>query len=124
MSISVKDEIARIPGVGDVMEFGEMTYAMRIWLDTMRMASLKVTVEDVKSAIAAQNVQVSAGALGDAPSSPEQAERLSVAAQGRLANPEQFGSIVIRSNSDGSQVRSVILPASRWGRKLTAAFQH
>ena len=105
MSISVKDEIARIPGVGDVMEFGEMTYAMRIWLDTMRMAWLKVTVEDVKSAIAAQNVQVSAGALGDAPSSPEQAERLSVAAQGRLANPEQFGSIVIRSNSDGSQVR-------------------
>ncbi len=105
MSISVKDEIARIPGVGDVMEFGEMTYAMRIWLDTMRMASLKVTVEDVKSAIAAQNVQVSAGALGDAPSSPEQAERLSVAAQGRLENPEQFGSIVIRSNSDGSQVR-------------------
>ena len=105
MSISVKDEIARIPGVGDVMEFGEMTYAMRIWLDTMRMASLKVTVEDVKSAIAAQNVQVSAGALGDAPSSPEQAERLSVAAQGRLANPEQFGSIVIRSNSNGSQVR-------------------
>lgn len=105
MSISVKDEIARIPGVGDVMEFGEMTYAMRIWLDTMRMASLKVMVEDVKSAIAAQNVQVSAGALGDAPSSPEQAERLSVAAQGRLANPEQFGSIVIRSNSDGSQVR-------------------
>lgn len=105
MSISVKDEIARIPGVGDVMEFGEMTYAMRIWLDTMRMASLKVTVEDVKSAIASQNVQVSAGALGDAPSSPEQAERLSVAAQGRLANPEQFGSIVIRSNSDGSQVR-------------------
>lgn len=101
-----------------------MTYAMRIWLDTMRMASLKVTVEDVSSAIAAQNVQVSAGALGDAPSSPEQAERLSVAAQGRLANPEQFGSIVIRSNSDGSQVRSVILPASRWGRKLTAAFQH
>ncbi len=105
MSISVKDEIARIPGVGDVMEFGEMTYAMRIWLDTMRMASLKVTVEDVKSAIASQNVQVSAGALGDAPSSPDQAERLSVAAQGRLANPEQFGSIVIRSNSDGSQVR-------------------
>ncbi len=105
MSISVKDEIARIPGVGDVMEFGEMTYAMRIWLDTMRMASLKVTVEDVSSAIASQNVQVSAGALGDAPSSPDQAERLSVAAQGRLANPEQFGSIVIRSNSDGSQVR-------------------
>ena len=105
MSISVKDEIARIPGVGDVMEFGEMTYAMRIWLDTMRMASLKVTVEDVSSAIASQNVQVSAGALGDAPSSPDQAERLSVAAQGRLANPEQFGSIVIRSNSGGSQVR-------------------
>lgn len=105
MSISVKDEIARIPGVGDVMEFGEMTYAMRIWLNTMRMASLKVTVEDVRSAIAAQNVQVSAGALGDAPSSPDQAERLSVAAQGRLANPEQFGNIVIRSNPDGSQVR-------------------
>ncbi len=105
MSISIKDEIARIPGVGDVMAFGEMTYAMRIWLDTMRMASLKVTVEDVKNAISAQNVQVSAGALGDAPSDPAQTERLSIAAQGRLANPEEFGAIVIRSNPDGSQLR-------------------
>ena len=105
MSISIKDEIARIPGVGDVTAFGEMTYAMRIWLDTMRMASLKVTVEDVENAITVQNVQVSAGALGDAPSDHAQTERLSIAAQGRLANPEEFGAIVIRSNPDGSQLR-------------------
>ena len=105
MSISIKDELARIPGVGDVVQFGEMTYSMRIWLDTMRMASLNITVDDVKNAITAQNVQISAGALGDAPSPPNQTTRFAISAQGRLSNPDEFGAIVVRAKEDGSQIR-------------------
>ena len=105
MAISIKDEIARIPGVGDVSELGSLTYSMRVWLDNMRMASLGITVGDVKNAISAQNVQISAGALGDRPAPKGQQTRFSVAAQGRMVSPEEFGNIIIRSNSDGSQIR-------------------
>ena len=105
MAISIKDEMARIPGVGDVTQFGEMIYSMRIWLDTMKMASLKITVDDVRTAVTKQNVQISAGALGDAPSSDAQATRIALSAQGRLSDPEQFGAIVIRAKSNGSLIR-------------------
>ena len=105
LSISIKDEIARIPGVGDVSELGSLTYSMRVWLDNMRMASLGITVGDVKNAISAQNVQISAGALGDSPAPKGQQTRFTVAAQGRMSDPEEFGAIVIRTNPDGSQIR-------------------
>ena len=105
LSISIKDEIARIPGVGDVTELGDLTYSMRVWLDNMRMASLGITVEDVRNAIDAQNVQISAGALGDSPAPKGQQNRFTVAAQGRMSMPEEFGAIVIRTNPDGSQIR-------------------
>ncbi len=105
MSIYIKDELARIPGVGDVSLLGEMTYAMRVWLDNMRMASLGITVDDVNNAISAQNVQISAGSLGESPAPKGQKNRFAVAAQGRMSDPEEFGAIVIRSNSDGSQIR-------------------
>ena len=105
LSISIKDEMARIPGVGDVSELGSLTYSMRVWLDNMRMASLGITVGDVKNAISAQNVQISAGALGDSPAPKGQQTRFTVAAQGRMSDPEEFGAIVIRTNSDGSQIR-------------------
>ncbi|MBQ7177024.1 MAG: multidrug efflux RND transporter permease subunit [Victivallales bacterium] len=105
MAISIKDEIARIPGVGDVTQLGALTYSMRVWLDNMRMASLGLTVDDVKKAISAQNVQISAGALGDSPAPKGQQTRFAVAAQGRMSDPEEFGAIVIRANSDGSQIR-------------------
>ena len=105
MAISIKDEIARIPGVGNVSELGSLTYAMRVWLDNMRMASLGITVDDVRNAISAQNVQISAGALGDSPAPKGQQTRFAVAAQGRMADPEEFGAIVVRANPDGSQIR-------------------
>lgn len=105
MSIYIKDEMARIPGIGDVSQMGALTYAMRVWLDNMRMASLGITVDDVKSAISAQNVQISAGSLGESPAPKGQKTRFAVAAQGRMSDPEEFGAIVIRSNSDGSQIR-------------------
>jgi len=105
MSISIKDEMARIPGVGDVSELGSLTYSMRVWLDNMRMASLGITVGDVRNAIAAQNVQISAGALGDSPAPKGQQNRFTVAAQGRMSSPEEFGAIIVRTNADGSQIR-------------------
>ena len=105
MSIYIKDELARIPGVGDVSQMGALTYAMRIWLDNMRMASLGITVDDVKEAVSAQNVQISAGSLGESPAPKGQKTRFAVAAQGRMSDPEEFGAIVIRSNADGSQIR-------------------
>ena len=103
-TINLKDELARIPGVGDVQVLGELKYAMRIWLDPDKLAYLKLTVDDVKSAIQAQNVQVSAGALGDAPSSPDQLNRYTLQTQGRLADVEEFGAIVIRATDEGEQV--------------------
>ncbi len=103
-TISIKDELARIPGVGDVELLGEQKYSMRIWLDSDRMAHLNLTVEDVTSAIQAQNVQVSAGALGDAPSNPNQVHRFSIQTQGRMQDPKEFERILIRSTSEGEQV--------------------
>ena len=123
LSISIKDEIARIPGVGDVTELGDLTYSMRVWLDNMRMASLGITVEDVRNAIDAQNVQISAGALGDSPAPKGQQNRFTVAAQGRMSRPEEFGAIVVRTNADGSQIRlRDFSPKWKWAPRLIPAF--
>lgn len=69
-SIYLKDELARIPGVGEVQMLGEHKYSMRIWLDPAKMASMNMTVDEVTGALNQQNVQVSAGALGEAPTRP------------------------------------------------------
>lgn len=119
LSIYIQDELARIPGMGDVKALGEMTYAIRIWLDPMKMNALKVTVEDISSALRAQNVQVSAGALGDAPANAKQKIRFSVATRGRLSSAEEFEKIVIRKNKDSSplylkDVAEVELGAERY----------
>lgn len=102
--IYVKDRLARIEGVGDISSLGEQKYSIRIWLDPDRMAALKISSSEVISAIEAQNVQVSSGALGDAPSPKGQAMRLALSTQGRLKDPEQFEQIVIRAESDGSNI--------------------
>ena len=104
-SIYLKDELARIPGVGEVQLLGELKYSMRIWLDPEKMAYLKMTVEEITAALSEQNVQVSAGALGDAPVDAGQVFRYSLQTQGRLSTPEEFGKIVVRSTERGEQVR-------------------
>ena len=104
-SINLKDELARINGVGSVDLLCSLTYAMRIWLDPDRMAALNITVDEVSAALKAQNVQVSAGALGDAPGASEGKFRYSVQTQGRLSDPERFGNIIIRSTARGEQVK-------------------
>lgn len=104
-SINIKDEISRIPGISDVYMLGEQKYSMRIWLDPDKLASLKMTPEDVSNAIKAQNIQVSAGAIGDSPTSDKQLLRLTVQTQGRLKDVEEFKNIVIRQTADGASVK-------------------
>ncbi|WP_336972279.1 efflux RND transporter permease subunit [Sphingobium aromaticiconvertens] len=104
VAATLQDPLSRVPGVGDTQLLGAQ-YAMRIWLDPYKMATLAVTTGDVKAAIVAQNAQVSAGQIGGAPSPEGQALNATVTAQSRLRTPEQFQQILLRSNSDGSVVR-------------------
>ncbi len=104
-SIFIKDEIARLPGVGEVNVYGAGNYSMRIWLDTEKMANLNVSVLEVQNAINTQNVQVSAGALGQEPGDDKQRFQITLRTKGRLLQPEEFENIIVRSNMDGSNIK-------------------
>ncbi|MDP5239408.1 efflux RND transporter permease subunit [Uliginosibacterium sp. 31-16] len=104
MVANVIDPLSRVEGVGEVQLFGSQ-YAMRIWIDPAKLNNFKLTPADVKSAISAQNVQVSAGQLGGTPAVPGQQLNATINVQSRLQTPEQFGQIILRSNADGSTVR-------------------
>ena len=104
-SIYIKDEIARLPGVGEVGVYGAGNYSMRIWLDTEKMANLNVSVSEVQKAITTQNVQVSAGALGQEPGPDKQRFQITLRTKGRLLEPSEFEDIIVRSNIDGSSIR-------------------
>ncbi|GLQ05107.1 efflux RND transporter permease subunit [Sneathiella chinensis] len=101
---TVKDPLARVNGVGTVTVFGAQ-HAMRIWLDPNKMISYGLTVNDVSSAIRAQNTEVTAGQIGGAPSLPGQQINATITAQSRLQTTEQFSNILLRINTDGSQIR-------------------
>jgi multidrug efflux pump len=98
------DAISRVDGVGEVQLFGSQ-YAMRIWLDPVKMASVGVTTSDIATAVRAQNAQVSAGQIGGPPTAEGAAMNATITAQSRLNTPEQFRNIVLKSNADGSAVR-------------------
>lgn len=104
-SIYIKDELARIKGVGKVAVFGSADYSMRIWLDATKMANLGVSVSEVNAAIQAQNIQAPAGDLGVEPMVNKQLIKLTMRTKGRLETPEDFENIVIRSKPDGSQIK-------------------
>jgi HAE1 family hydrophobic/amphiphilic exporter-1 len=105
LDIYVKDALKRIPGVGDVMIFGERKYSMRLWLDPVRLAGRGLTASDVVDALREQNVQIAAGQVGQAPASPSQAYQISVRAVGRLREPQEFDRIIVKAASDGTLVR-------------------
>ncbi len=104
-TLKIKDELARIPGVGQAALFGSGDYAMRIWLDPDRVAGLGLTAGDVVRAVREQNVQVSAGQLGAEPTPNGSDFLVSINAQGRLQSEEEFGGIVIKSGADGEITR-------------------
>jgi multidrug efflux pump len=99
--LNVKDQLARIPGMGDVQIFGSGDYAMRIWLDPQKVAARSMTANDVADAIREQNVQVAAGVVGQSPNKGSEFQ-LTVNTQGRLQTPEEFGNIVVRTGPDGA----------------------
>ncbi|KAF1696706.1 multidrug efflux RND transporter permease subunit [Pseudoxanthomonas jiangsuensis] len=105
MRLHVKDELARIPGVGDAQLFGGGDYAMRLWLDPDKVAARGLTAGDVLAAVREQNVQVSAGQLGAEPMPTGSDFLLPINAKGRLESVEEFGGIVLKSGADGQVVR-------------------
>ncbi len=100
---NMQDPLSRVPGVGEVTIFGAQ-YSMRIWLDPAKMVKYKLTTADVRSAIQAQNTQVSAGQLGGSPAVEGQQLNATISALGRLETTDQFGAILVRTNSAGSNV--------------------
>lgn len=104
-SIYVKDELARIKGVGTVSVFGSSDYSMRVWLDASKMANLGVSVSEVSTAIQSQNTQTPAGDLGVEPMVNKQLIKLTLRTKGRLQTPEEFENIIVRSKPDGSQIK-------------------
>jgi hydrophobe/amphiphile efflux-1 (HAE1) family protein len=96
--------LSRVPGVGEVMNFGTQ-YAMRVWVDTDKLTKYRMTIEDVVLALRAYNVEVSAGQFGGTPAVEGQRLNASIIVQHLLETPEQFASIPIRTNTDGSVVR-------------------
>ncbi|BAU74267.1 efflux RND transporter permease subunit [Metapseudomonas furukawaii] len=104
-ALNVKDELARLDGVGDVQLFGMGNYSLRVWLDPNKVASRNLTATDVVNAIREQNRQVAAGALGAPPSDAGNSFQLSINTQGRLVTEEEFENIIIRAGYDGEITR-------------------
>jgi multidrug efflux pump len=104
-ALNVKDELARLDGVGDVQLFGLGNYSLRVWLDPNKVASRNLTASDVVNAIREQNRQVAAGSLGAPPSDAGNSFQLSINTQGRLVSEEEFENIIIRAGEDGEITR-------------------
>ncbi len=109
-TLQVRDELARLPGVGDITIFGVRDYSMRIWLDPEKLALRRMTAGDVVDAIREQNIQVAAGVVGGPPIEPGTTNfQYTVSALGRLTDPSQFGGIIVKTGQDGriTHVRDV-----------------
>ncbi len=103
--LNVRDELARIKGVGAVSFFGSREYSMRVWLDPERIASLSLTADEVMAALRSQNVQVAGGALGQPPVQDMGAFQVQMQLKGRLTDPKDFGKIVIKAGENGRVVK-------------------
>ena len=104
-TINVTDELKRVPGVGDASAFGSRDYSMRIWLDLDKLSQNNLTPSEVAQVIQEQNAQFAVGQFGQEPMRKDIVFTYSINTQGRLIKPEEFGNIIIRSNSDGSSLR-------------------
>lgn len=98
-TINMQDELARLPGVGNVMIFGSGSYAMRIWLNPRKMLAYSLQPSDVLNAISTQNKQISAGQIASPPIAGNQPYQLTVNVPGQLANPDEFANIIIKANA-------------------------
>ena len=101
----VVDALRRVPGVGDVVIFGERTYAMRLWLDPQRLASRELTADDVVEALQEQNIQVGAGQIGQPPSPEDQTFQIDLRAVSRLQEVSEFEELVIQTGETGALIK-------------------
>jgi len=104
-TININDAILRVPGVGQVTNFGAADYAMRVWVKPDQLTKLGMTVSDLSTAVQQQSAVNPAGQIGAEPAPKGQQFTYAVRAPGRLVNAEEFGNIIVRQNSDGSMVR-------------------
>jgi multidrug efflux pump len=103
--MQIRDELLRVPGVGDVFLFGQRDYSMRIWLDPQELAARNLTATDVVAAIREQNNQVATGQIGQPPIRLGQDIQISLSTQGRLTDVEQFKEIIVKATPDGRLLR-------------------
>jgi multidrug efflux pump len=103
--LRVRDDIARIAGVGSAQVFGGGEYSMRVWLDPDRLASRRLTAGDVVQAVREQNVQVAAGVLGAPPAPTDTSFQLAINARGRLTTEDEFADIIVRATPEGQITR-------------------
>ncbi|MGA2205882.1 MAG: efflux RND transporter permease subunit [Terracidiphilus sp.] len=101
LDIYVIDALKRVPGVGDVVNFSARKYAMRVWLDPVRLAARDLTATDVVTALEEQNVEVPAGQLGQPPADTKQAYQIPVRVVGRLTSPEEFDNLIVKNSPNG-----------------------
>ena len=101
-TVNVKDELGRLPGVAGITYLGQRDYSLRVWLDADKMATLGLNAMDVVTAISQQNVQVSAGQIGQQPVPKGQQFQLTINTVGRLTDPEQFADIILKSDLGSS----------------------
>ena len=104
-NLQLRDTLSRIEGVGDIRLFGAGEYAMRVWVDPDRAASLGLSAGDVLRALQNQNVQVASGTLGQQPVGRQNAFELNVHTQGRLVTPEEFAEVIVKTGADGRAVK-------------------
>src|SRR5262249_6064986 len=105
VTIHIKDELARVDGVGDVAQFGSQDYSMRLWLDPDRLAEMSLTAGDVAKAVREQNRQFAAGHFGQEPTTADREFEFPITVVGRLSEPAEFEDIIIRADSEGRKVR-------------------
>ena len=103
--LNVRDQLARLPGIGQVMLFGSGEYAMRIWLNPDKVAELGMTADEVVAAIRNQNLQVAAGSIGGPPYNDGVVLQRPISIQGRLSTPEEFGAVIIKRDATGTITR-------------------
>jgi multidrug efflux pump subunit AcrB len=104
-TIQIRDELARVEGVGDITYLGQRDYSMRLWLDRDKLASRNITASDVINAVQQQNVQVAAGEIGQPPVPNGQMFQYTMTTLGRLSDADQFGAMVLKTGADGRIVR-------------------
>ena len=104
-TIQLRDELSRLPGVGDISFLGQRDYSMRVWLDPEQLAMRNLDAADVVRAIEQQNTQVAAGQIGQPPAPNGQAFQYTMTTLGRLAETEQFGDMILRTDGQGRVIR-------------------